>query len=112
MAARRPNSPSSSPMKPSVGPGWSSSPASSRASSLACYSDRFTQLPFRPGRLPPTFSRSLGTAAAFANTASAKRDYEAVNDVMIRLSINLPMDVAGIGPVKKSLAELNREPCD
>jgi aspartyl protease family protein len=39
-------------------------------------------------------------------------DTEAVNAAMNRLSINLPMSVAGIDPVKRSLHDLSREPCD
>ena len=39
-------------------------------------------------------------------------DTEAVNAAMNRLSINLPMSVAGIDPVKRSLDGLSREPCD
>ncbi len=48
-------------------------------------------------------------AAAGADTAA---DPKALSAAMSRLSLDLPMDIAGIGPVRKSLEDLNREPCD
>ena len=39
-------------------------------------------------------------------------DIDAVSAAMNRLSIALPMDIAGAGSVKRSLDDLNREPCD
>src|SRR5262249_24223355 len=39
-------------------------------------------------------------------------DVGAISAAMNRLSIVLPMDIAGAGPVKKPLDDLNREPCD
>jgi aspartyl protease family protein len=42
----------------------------------------------------------------------AGADTGAVSAAMNRLSINIPMNIAGVGAVKKSLEDLNREPCD
>src|SRR5262249_10333044 len=46
------------------------------------------------------------------NRADIPIDIDALSAAMTRLAIALPMDIAGAGPVKKPLDDLNREPCD
>jgi clan AA aspartic protease (TIGR02281 family) len=59
--------------------------------------------------IPPQASQAIAGADGGADTPI---DITAIGAAMSRLSIALPMDIAGAGPVKKPLDDLNREACD
>jgi clan AA aspartic protease (TIGR02281 family) len=59
--------------------------------------------------IPPQASQAVAGADGGADTTV---DIAAIRAAMSRLAIALPMDIAGTGPVKKPLDDLNREPCD
>src|SRR6266436_3543653 len=63
-------------------------------------------------QLAASLPGGLQTITGAERGADAPIDVDAVSAAMNRLSIALPMDIAGAGSVKRSLDDLNREPCD
>jgi len=59
--------------------------------------------------IPPAASQTITGAD---NRVDIPIDIDAVSATMNRLSIALPMDMAGAGSVRKPLDDLSREPCD
>jgi len=63
-------------------------------------------------QLAASLSGALQTITGADRGVDTPMDIDAVSAAMNRLSIALPLDIAGAGSVKKSLDDLNREPCD